>query len=121
MLLSASDVGQVIAHAVDPGLQGVSEWAIAASVTASAVLIVVGLVRLNWSRLAAYHWFEMSILVGLFVTQIFLFHIAQLTGVIDLTVGLLLWGGVRAAIRAEDRRLAAPVTAVASAAAGGLE
>jgi len=47
-------------------------------------------------------------------------HIAQLTGVIDLTVGLLLWGGVRAAMRAEDRRLAAPVAAAASA-AGGLE
>ncbi len=121
VLLSASDVGQVIAHAIDPGLQGVSEWAIAASVTASAVLIVVGLVRLNWSRMAAYHWFEMSILIGLFVTQIFLFHIAQLTGVVDLTVGLLLWGGVRAAMRAEDRRVAAPVTAVATAAAGGLE
>ena len=71
--------------------------------------------------MSADRWFEASIPVGIFVTQVFVFHIAQLTGVLDITVDLLLRRGVRAAMRAEDRREAPPTTVAAPAVVGGLQ
>jgi hypothetical protein len=53
------------------------------------------------SRLIGYRWFEASILVSILITQIFLFHEAQIEATVDLTITLAFWMLLRAAMSVE--------------------
>jgi len=68
----------------------------------STTFIVIGLVRLRRDRLAAYHWFERSLLVSVLLTRVFLFVESQFGAAAGafLDVGLLL--AVRSMIHAEE-------------------
>lgn len=72
----------------------------------SLAMVVAGTALLPRSRLAAYRWFERSLLVSLFVTQVALFWQSQLAATLVLAWNLVLLGGLGAAIRQEARERA---------------
>jgi hypothetical protein len=106
-------VGAVVAAVLlglDHGaIKGFEEWAVTVSSVVAGLLMLVGLVRIRHSRLAAYRWFERGVLVQIFVTQVFEFAQEQLAGVLGLVFNLLLWISLRSMIRAEiERQLVEP-------------
>ena len=110
LLLAASDVSQVLIHALgDPGLHSVSEWIITVTCGISFVFAVIGVATLTRSRRIGYRWLEASLLVSILVTQVFLFHEAQIEATIDLVVTLAFWMLLRAAVSVERGRDAAVV------------
>ena len=54
------------------------------------------------SRRIAYRWLEASILVSILITQVFLFHEAQIEATSDLVITLAFWFLLRAAMAVED-------------------
>ena len=104
VLLATSDAAQVLEHALDgPGVHSVSEWIITVTCVISLVLAVIGFLAMARSRLTGYRWLEASILVSVLVTQVFLFHEAQLEATVDLMITLAFWILLRAAISVEHR------------------
>ena len=84
-------------------------WASLASSAVSAVLVVVGLVRLrDGERLAAYRMFKDALLVAIFVTRVFAFVESQFGAVLGLAIDLLLLVTVRYMIDQERRREGIP-------------
>lgn len=57
--------------------------------TVSALLVLAGAVSLARSRVIAYELFRLALLVGVFITQLFVFYENQLSGVIVLAGSLL--------------------------------
>jgi hypothetical protein len=76
----------------------------AAAVVASGVFVVLGALRLPRSRLAAYRWFQRSVLVSILVVQFFLFLESQLAALGGLAVDLLLYLALSYMIRREQER-----------------
>ncbi len=72
----------------------------------SLVFVIVGTLRLPRSRLAAYRWYERSLLIAVFVTQVSLFWQSQLAATWILAWNLLLLGGLATMIRQEMPRTA---------------
>jgi hypothetical protein len=102
VLLATSDAAEVLEHAIDgPGIRSVSEWIITVTCVVSLVLALIGFAAMASSRVIGYRWFEASILVSILVTQIFLFHEAQIEATIDLTITLAFWMLLRAAMSVE--------------------
>lgn len=62
-----------------------------AGVLVSSLLILIGLLRFRYSRRTAALWFKRAVLVGIFITQIFLFYQSQLTALWGLAVNLLVY------------------------------
>ena len=77
------------------------EWIITVTCVVSLVLALIGFAAMASSRVIGYRWFEASILVSILVTQIFLFHEAQIEATIDLTITLAFWMLLRAAMSVE--------------------
>jgi hypothetical protein len=76
---------------------------IASSVTAGA-FAAIGVLRLrDRGRIEAYRWFERSVLVTIFVTQVFAFAKSEFSAVFGLLVYLLLWVTLRYAIGVERK------------------
>lgn len=73
---------------------------LAASAT-SSLFIWIGIWRLRRSRLAAYHWFERSVLVSLLVTQAFMFYSSQFSALGSLAVHLVIYVALRYASNRE--------------------
>lgn len=71
----------------------------------SLLLVLVGVARLPSSRLAAYRWFERSVLISVFFTQVLLFWQDQLTALGGLGWDLVLLVVLRYGIRQEEARL----------------
>jgi hypothetical protein len=65
---------------------------------------VLGVAHLPRSRLAAYRWFERSILVSVFFTQVLMFWQAQLAALSGLALDLILLSGLRYMLRQEEAR-----------------
>jgi hypothetical protein len=79
-------------------------WASLASTTASAVLVVAGLLRLRRRRrVDAYRMFSYALLVAIFVTRVFAFVESQFGAVFGLAVDLLLLVTVRYMAEQEQR------------------
>ena len=76
---------------------------IVASLVSSA-FVVVGVARLVASRLAAFHWFQRSVLVSIFFTQVFLFWQDQFSAIGGLVWDIALLVGVSYGIREEVAR-----------------
>ena len=67
------------------------EWARVGSSSASAVLVAIGIWRLRSSRLSAYRWFQRSVLVGIFVTQVFAFFVMEFAALGGLALDILIY------------------------------
>jgi hypothetical protein len=83
----------------------------ATSSVASSVCIWVGILALRKSRVAAFRWFQRSMLVNIFVTQVFLFYDSQFGALGGLAVHIAIYVALRYAIWRET-------TAVSSEASG---
>lgn len=70
----------------------------------SVALAVVGVARLRESRLDAYRWFERSVLISIFFTQVVMFWQDQLSALGGLIVDLVLLAGLRFLIHEESAR-----------------
>jgi hypothetical protein len=75
---------------------------------ASAACVVVGIVRLRSSRLAAYRWFQRANLISILVTHVFTFYDSQLAALAGLSVSLLIYVALRYAIARERALERAP-------------
>jgi len=112
VLLATSDAAEVLDQAIDgPGVHSVSEWIITVTCVISLVLALIGFLEMARSRLAGFRWLEASILVSILITQIFLFHEAQIEATIDLLITLTFWMLLRAAMSVERARDVAVVPA----------
>ncbi|MDZ7333245.1 MAG: hypothetical protein ONB13_08460 [candidate division KSB1 bacterium] len=77
------------------------EWAEFASSLLSAVFVLLGAINIYRSRLTAYKMFERSILVSIFLTQVFMFYQQQFAALVGLTLNLLIWMALRYMIHKE--------------------
>jgi len=62
---------------------------------ASACFIWIGIWRLRNSRIGAYAWFNRSVLVNIYVTQVFIFYSSQLAALGGLFINLLIYVALR--------------------------
>jgi hypothetical protein len=103
VVLALFDVAQIVLLRVNSGgFHGFTQWATAGSSLLSLVFILIGAGLLARARLTAFRWFELGVLVSIFVTQVFLFEDHQLAAVLDLLVTIVVWMGLRSAIRLEE-------------------
>ena len=75
------------------------------SSSASLACALFGMVLLPRSRLEAYRWFERSVLISVFFTQVFVFWEAQLAALGGLIWNLVLLTVLRFLIRQETGRI----------------
>lgn len=71
------------------------------SVSVSGILTFLGIWFLPKSRLKAYRMFERSILVSIFITQVFIFYREQFGALVGLIVNLFILFGLQFMIRRE--------------------
>jgi hypothetical protein len=86
----------------------------AASSVLGALLVFRGAIALPIGRQAAYEWFARGLLVWILVTQVFVFYVSQLEGVVGLTFDLVAYMTVRYAAGRE--RAATRIAAMRSGA-----
>ena len=91
-----------------------------ASIVTTAMTIV-GVARLASSHLAAYRWFKRSILVSIFLGQVFLFFQSQFAALGGLMVNLVLLSGLNTMLRAEYARREAALVGRSRGAAAAVE
>ncbi len=102
LLLAALDVVQIATVLLaDSRVHTFAQWATAASSVASLTCALIGAALLPRARLEAFRWFEAGVLVSIFLTQVFLFADQQLAAVLDLFVAIIVFVGLRSAIRLE--------------------
>jgi hypothetical protein len=83
------------------------EWGSLLTSTASALLTVVGVVRLlRAGRLAGYVWFRRALLVSIFLVQFFAFYTDQLAAVIGVALDLIFLAAVDYLLNSERARQA---------------
>ena len=80
---------------------GAMDYADIVSNAVSASLVIVGVVRLPVSRLAAFLFFRRSVLISIFLTQVFSFYREQFWAVIGLGINILVWITLRYMISRE--------------------
>lgn len=93
--------GFAVAH---PGEITVPDWIQAVAALVAAVLVIVGLLALRRSRVAAYAWFERAVLVDILIGEVFAFYRQPTTALAGLVIDILLLLALRLAIRAEGGR-----------------
>jgi hypothetical protein len=71
----------------------------------SLALVLIGVLRLPHSRLDAYRWFERSVLISVFFTQVILFWQDQMAALGGLVWDLVLLSALRFLIRQEAARI----------------
>jgi hypothetical protein len=69
-------------------------------------LVLIGVVQLPRSRVAAYRWFERAVLVSILITQVLIFWQDQLTSLGGLLWDLALLTTLRFLLKQEEARLA---------------
>jgi hypothetical protein len=105
LLLGGFDVGLVLWVIVGgSGIRNFTDWATVVSAIATLTCVVIGAVLLPDDRLRAFRWFEVGVLIAIFVTQVFLFAERQLEGVLDLALALAVWVVLRSLIRFEGAK-----------------
>ncbi|MBE0428627.1 MAG: hypothetical protein IBX61_01990 [Thermoleophilia bacterium] len=78
-----------------------ADWAILGSNIIAAIFIAIGVLLLKRNRLQAYTMFQRSVLVGIFVGQLFLFYKDEFRALTGLTGELLLFMALRFMIERE--------------------
>jgi hypothetical protein len=102
-IAAAITVGWATLHDSVPAL---SDQAALATSLLSLLMVITGVAHLPTSRLAAYRWFERSVLISVFFTQVILFWTDQLTALTGLIWDLALLTLLRFLIRQEEARQA---------------
>ncbi len=87
-LHSLINLGQTIITTWQPR-SGVSQWGEWLSTLVANGLVLFGLIRLRKSRLASYKILKTSILISIFITQIFTFYLDQLSALFGLAINLV--------------------------------
>jgi len=83
-----------------------AEWLQLASSLLSALLVLRGIVAMRGSRLDALRWFQRSILVSIFLTQVFMFYRQQWGALATLAFNLVVLAALDFVL-AQERRAAA--------------
>jgi hypothetical protein len=83
----------------------------------SNVMGIVGIVSLLRSRLAAFLWFKRSVIVSIFLADVFAFYQQQLAALSSLTVDVLLFVILNALLRHELAHRQAALAPLTTAAA----
>jgi hypothetical protein len=94
------------AQQVVEGLRFV-DWAQLASSGLSAVLVAIGIYRLRFSRLKAFQMFQRSIMVSIFITQVFMFYRDEWAALSVLAFNLLVLATLNMIIELESAHEAA--------------
>jgi hypothetical protein len=109
---AVTHTASAVVHAVAPDFfqeitgTGTSVFVLRAlfvSFVLSAALAAIGLVSLRRSRFSAHRWFKRSILVSIFLVQVFLFYSQQLEALTGLTVNLVTLAVLNTIIAADNR------------------
>ncbi len=79
-----------------------ASWGEVISSGIAQVVVVIGLLRMRSSRLAAYKTFRLALLILIFFTQFFAFYRSQLIAGLELVAHLIIYGIVRYMIREEE-------------------
>jgi hypothetical protein len=74
-----------------------------ASLVLSGVFVLLGVLRIRHSRLDAFRQFERSVLVSIFLVQVFSFYSRQLAALVGLAVNVLVLVAVRYIVARERR------------------
>jgi uncharacterized membrane protein len=77
-------------------------WGELVSDLAIGAFVVLGLLRIRRSRLAAYRMFSRAVLVSIFLAQLFAFYRIQLWAIAGLAVVVLFWGILQYMIGGEE-------------------
>jgi len=77
-------------------------WGELVSDLAVGVFVVLGLIRIRRSRLAAYRMFARAVLVSIFLAQMFAFYRIQFWAIAGLAAVVLIWGIVQYMIGEEE-------------------
>jgi hypothetical protein len=80
-------------------------WGELVSDLAVGVFVVLGLMRMRRSRLAAYRMFARAVLVSIFLAQMFAFYRIQFWAIAGLAAVVLFWGILQYMIGEEEARL----------------
>jgi hypothetical protein len=88
-----------------------ADWGDALATLVATTLVLVGVARLRYSPLAAYHWFKRAILVSILLTEFFAFYTEQLGAITGLAVNVVLLLGLDYMIAEERARAALPAQA----------
>lgn len=83
----------------------VSEWGQLVSSLLSGFLVILGILRIRRSRIEAFRWFLRSILVSIFLTQVFQFYRHQLAALAALSFNILVFLALRFMIEREKGRV----------------
>jgi hypothetical protein len=102
VLLFVLVAGAVIARAVLRGLSAFG-WAEVVSTVLPALVVMLGVLRMRHSRLAAYRTFKTAVLINIFVTQFFAFYHQQLIAIFGLAANIIVWMTVRHVIHLEEQ------------------
>lgn len=86
-----------------------ADWALFFSIALSGLLILFGIVCLRYSRLRAFRMFQRSILVSIFITQVFTFYQAQWAALVALGFNLSVLVTLNFVIDQESARQASRV------------
>ena len=95
-------LAEILASDVDTLQLGYTGIATLCSVAVSGVLTLIGIFQLRRSRLAAYRWFVRSILVSIFVTQVFTFLESELSALWGFAFDILLYTALKIMIEREQ-------------------
>lgn len=80
-----------------------ADWLQLASSLLSAVLVLRGVLAIRRSRASGLRWFQRSILVSVFLTQVFTFYRQQWEALVVLAFNLLMLGALNFAVEQEGR------------------
>ncbi len=69
---------------------GIAEDGAFAGTLLTGLLAAIGILRLAWSRPAAYAWFQRAVLINLLLAQVFTFYLQQFGSLGGLTIDLVL-------------------------------
>lgn len=83
------------------GNGGFVQEAAVGSAIAAGVMTLVGVTQLPSSTIRAYEWFDIGLLVTIFVVQIFVFAEEQLAGAVGVGIASVAWTMLNSALREE--------------------
>ena len=108
-----------ILSALKRGLRGhsLADWAQLLSSLLSGVFVALGVFWIRRSRLRAFRMFQRSILVSIFLTQVFLFYRDEFSALVGLAFHLLVFLALRFMITREKTRPGRAGTSAVGAAA----
>lgn len=98
--------------------QGLNAWGDLLGSGISAMLVFAGIALLGVNRIRAYGLLRASVLVSIFITQVFSFYVYQMLAVVNLSFDLLTLLGISALIESERAQHQTEETASETALAG---